>query len=117
MLWERLMEALREEKIESKHGSLKQRTTVALAVWVCVSVGAMLTPATPGIAAEGPERFTLDTGYRSTTAGPIAVTRDGRVLWITGAPSGEARKGMFQISRDELRASRDSGRTWGAPRT
>lgn len=92
-----------------------QRVRIAIAT--CVCVGGIFISIALNIAAEGPERFSLETGYRSTQAGPVMVTRDGRVLWITGGPSGEVGKGTFQISREELRESRDSGRTWGPPRT
>jgi hypothetical protein len=75
----------------------------------------MLTSAIPSIAAEDLERFSLDTGYQSTITQPLVVTRDGRILWITGAPDSSA-KGTFQVTWNEVRESRDSGRTWGPPR-
>jgi hypothetical protein len=91
-----------------------QRVRIAIAT--CLWVAGIFISIAPAIAAEGPERFSLETGYRTTQAGPVMVTRDGRVLWITAGASGELDQGTFQISREELRESRDSGRTWGPPR-
>ena len=69
----------------------------------------------PLFAESGRSLFTLETGYRGTSAGPILATRDGRILWLTSGPDG-AVPGTFAISRTELRESRDGGLTWSQPR-
>ena len=62
------------------------------------------------------ERFTLETGYRVTTAGPMARTPDGRLLWCVVGPEFQA-SSAAAVVRCELYASDDEGRTWKFERT
>lgn len=85
---------------------LKQITRLSVGTAFCVTLLQAET---------GKSIFTLETGYRATTAGPILAMRDGRILWLTSGPEGMS-PGTYAISRTELRESRDGGRTWGTPR-
>jgi hypothetical protein len=57
--------------------------------------------------------YALETGYRTTTAGPIVTTPGGKTLWFTGGPVFHGIRHLFRI---ELRESVDDGRIWSAPR-
>lgn len=59
------------------------------------------------------EQIALETGYRSTTAGSLVATADGRVLWITCGP--DFGDDVPWLMRAEIRESADCGRNWGPP--
>ncbi len=56
----------------------------------------------------------FETGYRTTTAGPLWTTRDGKILWLTGGPV-FPQKGLFSMYRVEMRESVDDGLSWSQP--
>lgn len=75
----------------------------------------MITAELKEYAIMGKHIYILETGYRSTTGGPVVVTGTGKILWFTSGPE-LPNDGLFHLNRIEARESYDNGRSWGEAR-
>src|SRR5579872_3799289 len=97
----------RSRGFDSNPTAVWQGVVVTLALRVFFGLVTLAGPVSV-VAAEKPELFSLATGWRRTNPGPIAVTRDGRVLLLIEGPE-SPKRGAFQLHRTEILESRDFG--------